>query len=93
MSTERQAVWTHGPLFFRDKGEIMFQFTIDAGNTIGPRKASKADIDKYPEAYAKMADEEEVNQDVPFEEDGEKDKKGGFRSGFVKSQLHGGKKK
>ena len=86
MSTERAAVFTHGPRFFRDKGEVMFQFQIDAGNTIGPRKATKADIDKYPEAYAKMADEEEVNQDPPFEEVDEKDKKGSFRSGFAKAQ-------
>ena len=86
MSTERAAVWTYGPRFFRDKGEVMFEFVIDAGNILGPSKATKADIDKYPEAYANMAKTQEVNQDPPFEEDEEKDKKGSFRSGFAKAQ-------
>lgn len=40
-----------GPRFFVENGETMFAFRVDAGTEIGPRKATKADAEKHPDAF------------------------------------------
>src|SRR4051812_8856014 len=59
--TERNAHFTRGPRFFREAGELMFEFIIDAGNVIGPRPATKADQANQPGAWAEFAAEEQVS--------------------------------
>lgn len=48
---ERLAVYEHGPRFFEQDGETMFEFRIDAGNVIGPRKATPADQKKHAKVW------------------------------------------
>lgn len=48
---ERAAVFERGPRFFEQDGETMFEFRIDAGNVIGPRKATEADVKKHPKVW------------------------------------------
>lgn len=41
-----------GPKFFRDGDQVMFQFTIDTANVIGPRPATRGDQEKHAGAWA-----------------------------------------
>lgn len=50
--SERNALPVKGASFWRESGEVIFQFVIDPGNVIGPRPAMKADSEKHPEAWA-----------------------------------------
>lgn len=54
MSTERAAHFTHGPRFFTEGEETMFEFVIDAGNRLGPRPATDADKEKHAAAWAEF---------------------------------------
>ncbi len=40
---ERQAVFKPGASFFEEGGEVFFQYQLDAGSVIGPRKVKDAD--------------------------------------------------
>lgn len=48
---ERNALPTVAAAFWRENGEVMFQFVIDPGNIVGPRLANKADSENHPEAW------------------------------------------
>ena len=47
----REVMFTSGPIFFRDNGNTMFAYQVDASNMIGPRPATDADYQKYPAAW------------------------------------------
>jgi hypothetical protein len=50
--TERLSVFRFGALFTKgDDGKDMFEFTVDAGNKIGPRPATAADKAKHQKAW------------------------------------------
>lgn len=51
MNLERDARPSVGPQFLEVDGVTMFQFVIDAGNIIGPRKATKADKAEHEGAW------------------------------------------
>ncbi len=44
---ERSARPTVGPSFFEEDGVAMFQFVLDGGNIVGPRKATRLDKEQY----------------------------------------------
>lgn len=48
---ERNARPSIGPGFFEEDGEVLFQFVLDGGNIIGPRKANKADKEQHKGAW------------------------------------------
>lgn len=48
---EREVVFQFGPRFFAEGDDTMFEFRIDAGNCIGPRKATEADVKKHAKAW------------------------------------------
>lgn len=50
--SERNAMPVKGATFWREDGEVMFQFVIDAGNIIGPCPASKSHSEMHPEAWS-----------------------------------------
>ena len=48
----REMQLEYGPRFFSgDGGVMMFAYRIDSTTEVGPRKATDADMLKYPEAY------------------------------------------
>lgn len=55
VTPQRNAMPAKGPRFFREDGEVMFEFVIDAGNIIGPRLANKADSGNHPLAWSEFA--------------------------------------
>lgn len=57
---ERNALPVKGPRFFRQAGEVMFEFVIDAGNIVGPRPAIKTDSEKHPLAWSEFVGGEAV---------------------------------
>lgn len=61
---ERNAIPTIGAAFYREAGEVMFQFVIDTGNIVGPRPATKADSEKHPEAWHAFVTGEEAEPAV-----------------------------
>lgn len=58
--SERNAMPVKGARFWREDGEVVFEFVIDAGNVIGPRPASKSDSEKHPEAWLAFTRGEEA---------------------------------
>lgn len=59
-AVRRNAHFTRGPRFFREDGEVLFEFVIDATNVVGPRPAHDGDRVSHPEAWAQFQ-----LQDVP----------------------------
>lgn len=41
-----------GPAFLRDGDQVLFRYVIDRSNIVGPRKATDADKDAHPGAWA-----------------------------------------
>lgn len=50
-AVERNAHFTRGPRFFREGDRLMFEFVIDATNTLGPRPANDGDKRTHSEAW------------------------------------------
>lgn len=73
MNTERQAAYTPGPRFFEENGEELFEFQIDHGNRHGPRRATDADKEKYPEAYKAFKNPPPKGEDAKVETPGLKE--------------------
>jgi hypothetical protein len=48
---ERDARPSVGPSFLEIDGEVKFQYVIDSGNIIGPRKATDADKAEHGDAW------------------------------------------
>lgn len=48
---ERNVIPSRGARFFREGGEILFEFVIDPTNIIGPRKAKERDSVDHAEAW------------------------------------------
>jgi len=48
---ERNVIPSRGARFFRENGEILFEFVIDPTNIIGPRKAKERDSIDHAEAW------------------------------------------
>lgn len=88
MNAERQAVYEYGARFFRQDGEVMFEFVIDAMNKMGPKPADEHDITKHPDAYAKFEAAEDVNseetEEPPGGPDKDRDQHGRFKPGKKK---------
>ncbi len=51
---ERNAAWSPGASFFRDGDVTMFKFVLDSSSMVGPRKATKADQEQYPDAWQRF---------------------------------------
>jgi hypothetical protein len=49
---ERNIAPAVGPKFFRENGEVLFQFVIDSTNVIGPRPATRRDQEQHAGAWA-----------------------------------------
>lgn len=43
-----------GPSFFKKDGEVFFQYVIDGGNVVGPRRATKRDKEDHAALYAAL---------------------------------------
>lgn len=46
---DRNAAPALGPRFFMSDGVEMFEFVVDPNTVIGPRPATKADHERYPD--------------------------------------------
>ncbi len=69
---ERLAMFQYGPRFFEQDGTAMFEFRVDAGNVIGPRKATSDDLKKHAKVWdafvaSKTAEPVEETAEVPAE--------------------------
>lgn len=65
---ERNVLPAVGPRFFRaNDGTVMFEFTVDPNNVIGPRPASPLDRSKHAEVYRAFSssDTAEAEREAP----------------------------
>lgn len=63
---ERNALPEKGARFWREGGEVMFRFVIDAGNIVGPRLANRTDSENHPHAWGDfVASDREPEPDPP----------------------------
>lgn len=65
VNRDRNLLPNPGATFFREKegGEVLFRFVIDAGSTIGPRPATRADQERHPEAWAAFSQAHPLDRD------------------------------
>lgn len=47
--TDRDAAPQLGPHFFMEDGVEMFKYVVDPNTVVGPRPATKADHERYPD--------------------------------------------
>lgn len=52
--TDRDVLAVRGARFWHDGESLMFQYTIDENNIIGPRPATEADAKAHPQAWAEF---------------------------------------
>ena len=59
--SERNIMPARGPRFFREGGEVLFQFVIDTTNILGPRPATRRDQQEHAGAWKAFCDAEGVS--------------------------------
>jgi hypothetical protein len=59
--SERDIKPVVGPKFFREGEQVLFQFTIDTANIIGPRPATRKDQEAHAGAWAEFIQAEGVS--------------------------------